>query len=66
MSPGELQAFSCAARGWVRRSVFVFFSYALREALKMDRKFEEEVDADVDVDGVWDIVETTRWWSESE
>jgi hypothetical protein len=48
MSLEELQAVSCAARGWVRRSVFVFFAYAFRAALKMDWKFEEEVDADDD------------------
>ena len=48
MSLEELQACNCTARGWARRSFFVFFSYAFRAALKMDWKLEEEVDADAD------------------
>lgn len=52
MSSGELQAWSCAASGWARRSFFVFFSYDLRAVLKMDWK----LDNDVDVDVAWDIV----------
>ena len=46
MSPAELQACSCAASGCERRSFFVFFSYALTAALKMDWKLEEDVDVD--------------------
>ena len=46
----ELQDCSCVARGCVRRSVFVFFSYAFMAATKMVRKWE-----DVD-EGDWDIV----------
>ena len=49
MSLGVLQACNCAARGWARRSFFVFFSYAFRAASKMDWKLEE-VDANVDRD----------------
>ena len=50
MSLGELQACSCAASGWARRSFFVFFSYAFSAALKMDWKL------DVEEDGTWDMV----------
>ena len=42
MSIEELQDCSCVARGCVRRSVFVFFSYALTAAAKMVRKLEED------------------------
>jgi hypothetical protein len=52
MSLEELQDCSCDARGCVRRSVFVFFSYAFMAATKMVRKLEE----DVEEDGAWDIV----------
>ena len=52
MSQEELQDCSCVARGCVRRSVFVFFSYAFIAATKMARKWGE----DVDVEGDWDIV----------
>jgi hypothetical protein len=48
MSSGELHAWSCAASGWARRSCLVVFSYALTAALKIDRKFE----VDVEVDGI--------------
>ena len=48
MSPGELQACSCAASGWARRSFFVFFSYAFRAVLKIDWKLVEGVDVDAD------------------
>ena len=49
MSLEELQDCSCVARGCVRRSVFVFFSYASMAATKRVRKLEEDVDD-------WDIV----------
>jgi hypothetical protein len=52
MSLDELQDCSCDARGWVRRSVFVFFSYAFMAATKVVRKLDEGVD----VDGDWDMV----------
>ena len=52
MSLEDLQDCSCVARGCVRRSVFVFFSYAFMAATKMVRKWE----GDVDVEGDWDIV----------
>jgi hypothetical protein len=48
MSPGDLQAWSCAARGWARRFLFVLFSYTFRAILKMDLKLDEEVDAGAD------------------
>ena len=54
MSLEELQACSCVASGWARRSFFVFFSYAFRAVLRMDWKLEDDVD--VDADGVCDIV----------
>ena len=57
MSLGELQAWSCAARGWARRSCLVFSSYAFMalwkmELNKMELKLEEGEDVDVDVDTV--------------
>ena len=54
MSLEELQDCSCVARGCLRRSVFVFFSYAFIAARKMVRKWGE----DVDVEGDWDICNT--------
>ena len=45
MAMGESQDWSSATRGWERSLHFVFFSYASREALKTDRKLEEEEDA---------------------
>ena len=55
MSLGELQDCNCVARGCVRRSVLVFFSYAFMAATKMVRKLEE----DADVEGGRDMV--TSW-----
>ena len=52
MSVEELQDSNWIARGCVRRSVFVFFSYALTAARKMVRKLE----VDVLVGVVWDIM----------
>ena len=48
----ELQDSNWIARGCVRRSVFVFFSYAFMAATKMVRKLE----VDVLVGVVWDIM----------
>lgn len=62
MSLGVLQDCNCVARGWVRRSVFVFFSYAFTAATKMARKFE----LDVDVEGGWDMVTTQSRESQSD
>ena len=56
MSSGDLQACSCAASGWARRSFLVFFSYAFRAALKMDSNWKLEEGVDIDVDGGSDIV----------
>ena len=52
MSVVELQDCTCAARGCVRRSVFVFLSYSFREATKMVRKLEE----DEAVGEIWDML----------
>lgn len=61
MSVVDLQDCSCAASGCLRRSPFVFFSYAFRAATKMEWKLEED---DVDTGQVCDIV-TAIWmnWS---
>lgn len=40
MFAGELQAWNWAINGRARRSYFIFFSYSLREALKMGWKLE--------------------------
>ena len=50
MSLDELQDCNWVARGCVRRSVFVLFSYAFIAATKMLRKLEEDVEV------VWDIM----------
>ena len=50
MSLDELQDCNWVARGCVRRSVFVLFSYAFIAATKMVRKLEEDVEV------VWDIM----------
>jgi hypothetical protein len=51
MSLGELQDCNWVARGCVRRSVFVVFSYAFIAATKMVRKLEAaEVVVKVEVD----------------
>jgi hypothetical protein len=52
MSVEDAQDCSWVARGCVRRSVFVLFSYAFVAATNMVRKLEEGVD----VEGDWDIV----------
>ena len=52
MSLEDAQDCSWVARGCVRRSVFVFFSYSLMAATNIVMKLEE----DVDVEGDWDIV----------
>jgi hypothetical protein len=52
MSVEDAQDCSWVARGCVRRSVFVFFSYSFMAATKMVRILEE----DVDDEGDWDIV----------
>ena len=52
MSVEELQDSNWVARGCERRSVFVFFSYALMAATKMVRK----LDVDVPVGVFWDIM----------
>lgn len=54
MSLGELQACSRAASGCVWRPFLVFFSYASKAALKMDRKLEK--DESFDGPGARDIV----------
>ena len=52
----EWQVCNWAINGWARRSFFVFFSYAFKEAAKMTWKFEgEEV-----VGGSWDMVTVAR------
>ncbi len=43
MAAGESQCCSLAERGWVRRSFFVFFSYASKAVLKRLWKLVEEV-----------------------
>lgn len=63
MSPGELHAWSCAARGWVRRSFLVFSSYAFMAVWKIELKLEEG--EDVNVDTVSDIGRVI-WMSWSE
>jgi hypothetical protein len=42
MAVGESQDCNWAARGWARRFLFVFFSYASKAALRIDWKLEEE------------------------
>ena len=42
MALGESQGCSRAARGWPRSLFLVLLSYACKEALKIDRKLEEE------------------------
>jgi hypothetical protein len=51
MAAGESHAWSWLARGWFRRSCFVFILYALSAFSKMTLKLEEEVD----VAEYWDI-----------
>ena len=50
MSLEDAQDCNWVARGCVRRSVFVFFSYAFMAATNMVRKLEEDVDAEGDCD----------------
>ena len=52
MSLEELQDCNGVARECVRRSVFVFFSYAFMPAMKRARKLEEDVGMEVS----WDII----------
>jgi hypothetical protein len=57
MVEGESQDCSWAARGWVRRSFFVLFSYSCKAALKVDWKLEEGGEEEEEaVGGTWDIV----------
>jgi hypothetical protein len=65
MSLEELHDCNWVARGCVRRSVFVFFSYAFIAATKILRKLEGEAEAEA----VWDIVIAPGFqigWTEDE
>jgi hypothetical protein len=42
MAPGELQVWSCSARGWERRLFFVRFSYAFKALLIIKWKLEDD------------------------
>jgi len=44
MALGDSQAWSCAASGWARRSVFVRFSYTFKALLKISWKLEDELE----------------------
>jgi hypothetical protein len=42
MAPGELQVWSCSARGWEKRFFFVRFSYTFKALLIIELKLEDE------------------------
>lgn len=55
MAVGESQDCNCMARGWLRRLLLVFFSYAPNAALKIDWKLEED-------EGVWELWDIVKMW----
>ena len=60
MSLDDLQDCNCVARGCVRKSVFVLFSYAFMATMKTARKLEEDVGV------AWDIIAPGFRWSVDE
>jgi hypothetical protein len=42
MAPGELQVWSCWARGWERRFFFVRFSYSFKALLIIEWKLDDD------------------------